>query len=249
MAIRNKRLGIPDPSAPRMGAGDLEAPLSFPLDQGQIFPADDRSLAAGLKVIDPDADLTKAFLGGSDDAFIRLYAKYEISLFYYCKRMLHNEWAAEDAFQEIWTRIFELRKRSNDKAAYEIGHFRGLLFKSARNLCMNMLRMERHTESVSEDREEEDREPLMTLEPMSGEASQREIQALMIKGLQRLPFDQRETFVLREYSGFSYAEIAEIMQVPEQNVRVRSYRARLRLRKFIQGWLGLDESDDPVSYI
>jgi len=224
-----------------MGAGDLEAPLSFPLDQGQSF-------AAGLKVIDPDADLTKAFLAGSDDAFIRLYAKYEISLFYYCKRMLHNEWAAEDAFQEIWTRIFELRKRAA-KEDFAIGHFRGLLFKSARNLCMNMLRMERHTESVTEDREEEDREPLMTRETMSNEASQREIQALMIKGLQRLPFDQRETFVLREYSGFSYAEIAEIMQVPEQNVRVRSYRARLRLRKFIQGWLGLDETDDPVSYI
>jgi RNA polymerase sigma-70 factor (ECF subfamily) len=222
--------GIPEPFS-----GIPEAPLSF----------SDSSSAIGLKLIDPDAELAKAFLGGSDDAFIRLYAKYEISLFYYCKRMLHNEWAAEDAFQEIWTRIFELRNRAN----MEIGHFRGLLFKSARNLCMNMLRTERHTESVSEDREEEDREPLMTRESMTSEASQREIQALMIKGLQRLPFDQRETFVLREYSGFSYAEIAEIMQVPEQNVRVRSYRARLRLRKFIQGWLGLEETDDPVSYI
>ena len=35
----------------------------------------------------------------------------------------------------------------------------------------------------------------------------------------------------------------------EQSVKVRAYRARLRLRKFIQGWLGLAESEDPSHYI
>jgi DNA-directed RNA polymerase specialized sigma24 family protein len=55
--------------------------------------------------------------------------------------------------------------------------------------------------------------------------------------------------VLHEYSGFTYAEIAEMKETTERNVKVRAYRARMRLRKFIQGWLGLGETDDPVSYI
>ena len=84
---------------------------------------------------------------------------------------------------------------------------------------------------------------------MSGAASGREIEALMIQALAKLPFDQRETFVLHEYSGFSYPEIAEMMNVPEQNVKVRAHRARIRLRKFIQGWLNLGEADDPANYI
>jgi RNA polymerase sigma-70 factor, ECF subfamily len=199
--------------------------------------------------LDPDRLDNEGFLAGSDEAFVRLYAKYEVSLFYYCKRMLHDEAAAEDAFQEIWTRVFELRKR---KERLEIGHFRGFLFRSARNLCLTVLQNGHHSESIEADAEEpnfDERPEFSVAEPMSGVASGREIEALMVRGLARLPFDQRETFVLHEYSGFSYSEIAEMMNVPERNVKVRAHRARIRLRKFIQGWLGLGEADDPVSYI
>ncbi len=199
---------------------------------------------------DPDQALKEAFLAGNDEAFVALYAKYEVSLFYYCKRMLHNEWTAEDAFQDVWTRIFELRNRPDRP---EITHFRGLLFQSARNLCWNMLRVDHTGKSIEQDvleGSELAEIPELTLsEPMTSAASGREIQALMVQALGRLPFDQRETFVLHEYSGFTYAEIAEMMNVPERNVKVRAYRARLRLRKFIQGWLGLGEADDPANYI
>jgi RNA polymerase sigma-70 factor (ECF subfamily) len=206
---------------------------------------DDRSSTVAEPVAertwdDDDEVVKQAFLAGSEEAFIRLYAKYEVALLYYCKRMLRDSNLAEDAFQEIWTRVFELRQRPG----IVILHFRGLLFRSARNLCMNVLRMQRPQVSTSTDREE-----FMEAEPMTGEASTREMQDLMLKALARLPFDQRETFVLHEYSGFTYAEIAEMKETTERNVKVRAYRARMRLRKFIQGWLGLGETDDPVSYI
>src|SRR4051812_39016508 len=91
--------------------------------------------SAGGVLADQDEDLKIAFLAGSTEAFIRLYAKYEVALLLYCKRMLQDEQAAEDAFQEIWIRIFELRNRKD----FTIGHFRGLLFQSARNMCYNMI--------------------------------------------------------------------------------------------------------------
>ncbi len=195
---------------------------------------------------DPDEAQKQAFLAGSDEAFLELYAKYEHSLFYYCKRMMHNEAAAEDAFQDIWTRIFELRNKRDST----ITHFRGLLFHSARNFCLNALRSELHEESI-EDRALDGEEPMefVLTEPMTRAASGREIQALMVRALTKLPFDQRETFVLHEYSGFTFGEIAEMMGVPEANVKVRAHRARARLRKFIQGWLGLGEDDDPSHFI
>ncbi len=196
--------------------------------------------------IDPDKAQVQAFLAGSDEAFLKLYAKYEHSLFYYCKRMLHNETAAEDAFQDIWTRIFELRGRKDAV----IFHFRGLLFHSARNFCLSLLRTELQEDSI-EDRAFEGEEPaeFILAEPMTRAASGHEIQSLMVRALAKLPFDQRETFVLHEYSGFSFSEIAEMMSVPEANVKVRAHRARARLRKFIQGWLGLGEEDDPANFI
>ena len=199
---------------------------------------------------DPDLAIVDAFLAGNDDAFIRLYAKYEVSLFYYCKRMLHSVPAAEDVFQESWARMFELRRRKDRPV---INHFRGLLFHTARNLCWSALHNGSQTESI-EAREEGDdafdeKSEFSVAEAMSGAATGREIEALMVQALAKLPFDQRETFVLHEYSGFTYGEIAEMMNVPEQNVKVRAHRARVRLRKFIQGWLGLGEADDPESFI
>lgn len=205
---------------------------------GQQYAPDVRS--------DSDEALSLAFMSGNNDAFLRLYAKYEHSLFYYCKRMLHNDTAAEDAFQEIWTRIYEFR----DKKDAKITHFRGLLFHSARNLCLNVLQSEQHDESIEERAAiSEDQAEFILAEPMTDESSGREIQALMVRALSKLPFEQRETFVLHEYSGFSYGEIAEMMGVPEQNVKVRAHRARARLRKFIQGWLGLGEEDEPGNFI
>lgn len=197
-----------------------------------------RQRAVALRKKDRDKKLKEEFLAGSTDAFIQLYAKYEVPLLVYCKRMLRDEAAAEDAFQEIWTRIFELRNRKG----IVIEHFRGLLFQSARNLCFNIMRVDRpHNAEMLDE---------ITVDEVSTrETSQREIKDLMVRALSRLPFDQREIFVLHEYSGFSYGEIAEMMELKEDYVKVRAYRARLRLRKFIQGWLGLAETDDPVDYI
>lgn len=211
------------------------------------FSAEKSVGATGAPLHRSDADeaLSEAFLSGSDEAFLRLYAKYEHSLFYYCKRMLHNDAAAEDAFQEIWTRIYEFRGRKN--AA--ITHFRGLLFHSARNLCLNILQSESHEESIDDRPNVDESAEFMLAESMSDESSGREIQALMVRGLAKLPFEQRETFVLHEYSGFTYGEIAEMMGVPEQNVKVRAHRARARLRKFISSWLGLGEEDEPGNFI
>lgn len=224
--------------------------LSTSADDAFLLPIeDDRVSDMPVMPIDPDESVKLAFLNGNEEAFLRLYAKYEVSLFYYCKRMLHSEWAAEDAFQEIWMRVFELRQRKDVK----IEHFRGLLFRSARNLCLNTLRNDHYDESIEQETEDwsmpDTREELRFEEPMTGAASGREIQSLMVKALRKLPFDQRETFVLHEYSGFNYAEIAEMMNVPERNVKVRAYRARVRLRKFIQSWLGLGEMDDPANFI
>jgi DNA-directed RNA polymerase specialized sigma24 family protein len=40
-----------------------------------------------------------------------------------------------------------------------------------------------------------------------------------------------------------------MMQTNEANVKVRAYRARTRLRKLIQGWLGLAVDGDPLDVI
>ena len=185
-----------------------------------------------------DLELSRLFLAGSDPAFLKLYSKYEAPLLVYCRRMIPNR-VAEDAFQEIWMKIFELRKRD-----VQIGNFRALLFRSARNLCLNLLRLEQ-TRAGSGDALSK----ILAKEETSFDSEQKEIQVLLRRALAKLPFEQREAFVLHEYSGYSYQEIATMMATSESNIKVRAYRARIRLRKLIASWLRLGEEDDPSQSI
>ncbi len=188
---------------------------------------------------DPDVALAAAYLAGDNDAFLRLYAKYEAPLLLYCRRMMVSERMAEDAFQEIWIRVFELRNRM-----VEIRYFRALLFRSARNLCLNMIRLEKFRAGSSDGLD------LVVAEEQTQHSSEhKEMKELIRRALKKLPFEQREAFVLHEYSGYSYLEIAEMMGTNEVNVKVRAFRARIRLRKLITSWLGLKEDDDPSNMI
>jgi RNA polymerase sigma factor (sigma-70 family) len=209
-----------------------------PLYSGSVeATAPDRS--AYHDQFDEDADMTALFLAGNERAFVTLYAKYETPLLVYLKRLVGVDALAEDLFQETWVRVFECRKRRS-----EIPLFKGFLFRVARNLGLNALRSEQRRQSSSE-----------TLEHTAGtedtaqSSQQFEMQRLLTHALKQLPIEQREAFVLREYSGYTYAEIGVLMGTTEVAAKVRASRARLRLKKFIAGWLGLREDDDPTNAI
>jgi RNA polymerase sigma-70 factor (ECF subfamily) len=61
------------------------------------------------------------------------------------------------------------------------------------------------------------------------------------RALMRLPIEQREAFVLREYFGYSYEEIAGITKSAMVTAKTRAWRARERLRKMIGAWLELKQ--------
>ncbi len=182
----------------------------------------------------------KEFIGGNDRAFLGLYARYEAPLLAYCRKMCSNDSRiAEDSFQETWVRIFELRKRQVD-----VGRFRSVLFRTARNICLNRIRRESvragHHLPIDEKRLEV--QPQMEME-------QEELRELITRALGKLPIAEREVFVLREYSGYSYAEIGVILGRTESGIKTLAFRARTRLRKLVSGWLGLqEEQDDQFSH-
>ena len=55
--------------------------------------------------------------------------------------------------------------------------------------------------------------------------------------MQALGEDQRLAFVLREYEGLEYAEIAEVMGCTEGTVKSRLHRARESLRHRLAPYL------------
>jgi RNA polymerase sigma-70 factor (ECF subfamily) len=59
----------------------------------------------------------------------------------------------------------------------------------------------------------------------------RQIAKLLETAIARLPDTFRPVFVLREIEGLSVEETAEALQIPEETVKTRLFRARRRLQK------------------
>ena len=54
---------------------------------------------------------------------------------------------------------------------------------------------------------------------------------LLWKGLEKIGHAHREILVFKELEGFRYAEIAQILEIPEGTVASRLYHARNALRE------------------
>ena len=177
-----------------------------------------------------ETELFQKFLAGSDEAFRILYDLYERPLYLYLVRLLTSESDAQDVFQEIWVRMYRLREEQG-----KVTKFSGLLFTIARNLSLNAIRDRKRLPDVSVDTVTIEASPSMVF----SDEEDSELREMMQKALAQLPENQREAFVLREYNGYSYQEIAEITGATMVTVKTRAWRARERLRKVIAAWLEL----------
>lgn len=60
-----------------------------------------------------------------------------------------------------------------------------------------------------------------------------DIKDLLNLGLQRLSEVQRSVVMLKDYEGYSYAEIGDIVGLSESQVKVYIFRARKKLKEFL----------------
>ncbi len=181
---------------------------------------------------DRDTEVFNRFLDGNDEAYRILYDLHERPLYLYILRLVGSEGDAQDVFQDVWIRMFRLRGERGT-----VTKFSGLLFTIARNLSMNAIRDRKVLPEVSIDDVSADFESALR----TREVDDADIREMITRALAQLPVVQREAFILREYNGYSYQEIAEITGCTMVTAKTRAWRARERLRKMISAWLELKE--------
>ncbi len=155
-------------------------------------------------------------------AFEEIYARYGQRVYAYCRRVLSTKEEAEDMFQETFINFYNSRKDEKNMT-----NLSAYLVKIARNLCLNYRRFEKkklHFEDMAEISQENryDRDELLNLIKMA---------------LELLPEEYREMFVLREYNGMSYTEIAEVTDTSVQLVKTRLHRAKEKIRQILAPYL------------
>ncbi len=164
----------------------------------------------------------------AEKAFAELYQRHSPRVFAYCRRFLGNREEAQDVFQETFIRFFNSAK--NDR---EMTNIPGFLLRIARNLCVNTKRRTKNH--------------LQFEDYMAGESGHRhekdELLNLIKMAIDLLPDDYKDVFILREYDGLSYADIAEIIDEPMTTVKIRIHRAKQKIREILAPYLA-DLSDN-----
>jgi RNA polymerase sigma factor (sigma-70 family) len=169
--------------------------------------------------------LLEAFVTRRDpQAFEALVGRYGPMVLGVCRRVLHNEADAEDAFQATF--LVLVRKAASIRKRASVGSWLyGVACRTARQL---KLREARRRRKEAEARTVQHDEP-------SAEELWRDLEPLVDRELERLPERYREAVVLCDLLGQTKREAAAQLHIPEGTLSSRLARARQRLRKRLAG--------------
>jgi len=179
-----------------------------------------------------DVELLEAFRARHDEAaFAELYRRHKAEIYTYCLRMMAGDRdKASDVFQEVFIKAFE--KSSQFREGTNVV---GWIYMIARNLCLNTIRNERPTESL------DSQETLVSIDRSLApeyDEEQHFLRRKLEEALATLPVEFREPFILREFDGFTYREIAEMTGTTLGMTKVRIYRAKQRMRELLSPMFG-----------
>jgi len=182
---------------------------------------------------DTDEALVARYRKGDVEAFEALLDRHRRGVFRFLVRFVGDEARAEDLAQDCWMRFIDAVPRWSPD-----GRFKVWLYAVARNLATDESRRAVHRAHSSLDAPVRGRpvsETVATGAPAPEDAARdAEIRPRLLRAIRELTGEQREVFLLREYEGVSFAEIALVTGAPLPTVKSRMRYALEALRRALQ---------------
>ncbi len=148
--------------------------------------------------------------------FLDLYQRYSETVYRTALRVTGNPADAEDILQTVFLRVLN-RQLTLDSSWSPEGYLR----RAAANAAIDLLRRRktRPETQMDEGRDQDTRESNVLLKER------------LRRALARLPPDSAELFVLCYLEGYSYDELADLLQLERGTVGSRLHRIRAALQK------------------
>ena len=120
----------------------------------------------------------------------------------------------QDAFMKLWENL----------AKVENAKVKSWLFTTAYNALINFVKKSGRTSSLDQ----------MEIEYGKEDKNDFELKEIIDKALTHLTEQQKSILLLRDYEGYSYEEIGEILKLNESQVKVYLFRARKKVKEQIK---------------
>jgi RNA polymerase sigma factor (sigma-70 family) len=119
----------------------------------------------------------------------------------------------QDSYERLWRHVAEI----------EYTVVKSWLFTTAYHIMIDIIRKEKRMTNLELIHEKE----------MIYESQYNDLNEILHKALDHLSEQQKTSVMLRDYEGYNYKEIGEIMGLSEAQVKINIYRGRVALKNFI----------------
>jgi RNA polymerase sigma-70 factor (ECF subfamily) len=163
--------------------------------------------------------LVTSILNGNLDSFSILVSKYENRLFNFLLRLTSSREDSEEILQETFIRVYSYLYRYDSKWQFSTWIY-SIAVNSFKDFYKKKKR--RHTEyyDYSSDYLQD------SFTPIEDTYETKELYDKVVKLINGLKEDQRTALILKCIQGFSYNEIAKILDISPDNARMKVFRAR-----------------------
>jgi RNA polymerase sigma-70 factor (ECF subfamily) len=144
--------------------------------------------------------------------------EYSDNIYRFALKHLKNEMSAKDIVQETFTKVWI----KHEEVSYE--KVKSYLFTTAYHAIIDWVRKDGRNGDFEK----------VQHTAFSEFSISFDIQEVLTEALDKLPEVQKTVVLLRDYEGYNYAEIAEITNLNESQVKVYIFRARQTLKEYIK---------------
>lgn len=156
--------------------------------------------------------------------------RYEGPLIRYAARITGDVERARDVVQDTFLRLWSVERAEVD------GHLAPWLYRVCRNRALDVLKKEQRMQPM--DTAQMAAWPSASPNP-GAVAEGHETNVAVLRAIETLPENQRETFRLKFQDQLTYKEISEVTGYPVNNVRYLIHTALKAMREQLRGQLGL----------
>jgi len=165
--------------------------------------------------------------------FWDIYDQFYTKVRKFILTLVKDDWVADDLIQETFLKI-----QNNLKSLKDPSKLSSWIFRIAYNLCQEhfrQLKRSRKEERIDQEEKEDFKEALIQKGlDIQKELEQRQMGECVQDQINLLPESLRTVLVLFDIMEFNHQEIADILGITVENVKVRLHRARKKLRPILE---------------
>jgi RNA polymerase sigma-70 factor (ECF subfamily) len=187
--------------------------------------------------LEPGTDefLIEHISAGNESAFEELVQRHQVKVLNLINYFLNDRWEAEDVAQEVFLKVWKNACKFKRKS-----RFSTWLYRIVINLCLNYKRSGKkdlnYHDSISSNPSDCLNNPEFAGNTQSNphqimEKKEREI--IVNQAIRLLPAKQRMALILSRFEGYSYTEIAELMNGSISSTESLLFRAKQNMAKIL----------------